>query len=158
MPRNVTKYKKSATNDRSQFFAKGENDPRRAPSPLAEDEDTTRSIPASPRTSALRGDDGHGTCSCVFFAAASATSPVRSLQRMSTAFNWANTLLGARRSRQDSWQEEVVADRSYRVRKGRAVSAHLCLGPRVCLCAREWLVAHSSLPPDARLHDLRPQW
>jgi hypothetical protein len=59
---------------------------------------------------------------------------------MSTASNWANTLLGARGSRQDSWQEEVVADRSYRVRKGRAACAHLCLGPRVCLCAREWLV------------------
>ena len=36
-----------------------------APSPLAEDEDTTRSIPAN-RTLALRCNDGHGTCSRVF--------------------------------------------------------------------------------------------
>ena len=52
---------------------------------------------------------------------------------MSTASNWANTLLGARRSRQDSWQEEVVADRSYRVRKGRAPEQRVAV--RACVCA-----------------------
>ena len=130
-----------------------------ASSPLAEDEDTTRSIPASPRTSALRGNDVHGTCSRVFFAAASATSPVRRLQRKSSA--WANTLLGARGSRQDSWQEEVAADRSDRVRKGRAPEQRVraCATARECVCARAsgWL-SHPSLPLDARLHGLRPQW
>ena len=46
-----------------------------APSPLAEDEDTTRSIQASPRTSALRGNDGHGTCSRVFCSSSKCDIP-----------------------------------------------------------------------------------